>query len=107
MMMMKKTVPFSPSKPTRRSHVVCVCDLRKKYEAKITSKVKENVNKILVMGTVDFKMMYEILKEVDEMHKDKLEAIMKGAKGEGERRSSPEVSIDGGDDGENIFLEKN
>lgn len=90
------------SKPiSKRSSVTCVCDLRSKYEAKVNSKVKENLNKILVIGTVDFKMMYEILQDVDALHKEKFDSFMKSMK------EKVEVKAEDDDTNENIFLEKN
>lgn len=62
---------------SRQSSVRCVCDMRKKYETIVQKRVKENANKLLVIGTVDFKMMYEILKEVDNLHKEKFDEIFK------------------------------
>lgn len=83
-----------------RKHQVCVCDLRKKYETKVVEKVKENFNKLLVIGSVDFKMMYEILKDVDAVHKEKFQSMTKKEDVKTEVEVVEETN-------ENIFLEKN
>jgi hypothetical protein len=101
--------------------MVCVpvCDLRKKYETKISNKVKENVNKLMVIGAVDFKMMYEMLKEADKFHKEKMDGFVKNMKmqmpdgnvAEHEADDTSDVFEDSGEvtesDEGNIFVEKN
>lgn len=109
-----------------RSRRACVpvCDSRKKYETKISNKVKENVNKLMVIGAVDFKMMYEMLKEADKFHKEKMDGFVKNMKmqmpdGSRDGTDESESGGDGDDDtsdvfvdsgvteSDNIFMEKN
>lgn len=97
MMLSKPVISMRAS----RKPQVCVCDLRKKYETKVVDKVKDNFNKLLVMGSVDFKMMYEILKDVDAVHKEKFNALTKR-----EEKKEEEDKVDETTN-ENIFLEKN
>ena len=102
-MLLKQTSLKAAVAPRRRT-VSCMCDMRKKYETVVNDRVKENVNKILVIGSVDFKLMYEILKEVDQFHREKVKSMMKGSD-DSSTNSAIVVSED--DDSENIFLEKN
>jgi hypothetical protein len=92
---------------TRRNSVTCVCDVRKKYEAKVQKQAKDNLNKVLVMGSVDFKMMYEILKDVDAIHKEKFDNIMKNMKQEDKVEDDVTITVEEDETNENIFLEKN
>ena len=52
-MMLTRTI--STKQISRNVSVKCVCDMRKKYEATISARAKENVNQLLVLGTTDFK----------------------------------------------------
>ena len=54
----------------------------KKWETKVSNRVKENLNKATVMGAVDFKLMYEIIKEVDEFHRKSVHDMMNKPKKE-------------------------
>lgn len=90
--------------------VTCVCDLRKKHEPKVNSLVKENLNKVMAIGSTDFKMLYEIVKDLDEMHKKKVDEITKKNKdgaGAGDKPSAlVAIDEDGEEDtNENIFLD--
>jgi hypothetical protein len=101
--MLLKQASLKAAVAPRRRTVSCVCDLRKKYETVVNDRVKENVNKLLVIGSVDFKLMYEILKEVDQFHREKAKSMMKGS----DDSAASTSSIDADSDSENIFLEKN
>lgn len=105
-MMIKNSVMMR-SVSSRRASVTCMCDLRKKYEAKVQKQAKDNLNKVLVMGSVDFKMMYEILKDVDAIHKEKFDNIMKNMKKEDKPADDVTVTVEEDETNENIFLEKN
>lgn len=117
--MMKKLSMPACQKTGVKRNTVCVsrCDSRKKYETKISNKVKDNVNKIMVMGAVDFKMMYELLKEADQFHREKVDSFVKNMK---VQVPSEEDGVDtevvegvvvdetlSSDADENIFVEKN
>jgi len=103
--MLLKQASLKSAVTSRRRMVSCVCDMRKKYETVVNDRVKENVNKILVIGSVDFKLMYEILKEVDQFHREKAKSMMKGS--ESDSASTSSIDADGETESENIFLEKN
>lgn len=60
----------------RDKRTLCYCsDMRKKHEVTVSNRIKENVNQLLIIGSVDFKLMYEIAKDIDAFHKDKFEDI--------------------------------
>lgn len=101
---MTKVCPGSQrSKLSKRVSVVpCVCDSRKKYETRVSNRMKENVNKILVIGTLDFKMMYELLKDADAFHKEKFDGILQNVK----LPITPEKKTEDEETNENIFLEE-
>lgn len=86
-----------------RRQVKCVCDARKKYETKISNRVKENVNNLIVLGSADFKMMYELLKEADTFHREKMNELMKNVKMPVVVSEETKVADE---DIENIFIEK-
>ena len=112
--MTSKSLASKPAPVSRAKTVTCVCDLRKKYESRISAKVKENFNKVLVMGSVDFKMMYEMFKEFDALHKEKMHSMFNKKEDRPDvvdaEPLSPdfETSSEASDDGDdNIFLKKN
>lgn len=84
---------------------VSVCDMRKKYETNVNGRIKDNVNQLLVLGTTDFKMMYELLKEVDQFHREKIEELK--VKYQGKQNTSIITKpINDDTTNENIFLEE-
>jgi hypothetical protein len=110
-MMMKKLTTTQGVRCNTSRKVVCVavCDSRKKYETRIANKVKENVNKLMVMGAVDFKMMYEMLKEADKFHKEKMDGFMKNMNVEVPKEDDVAEAVDdavSSDSEENIFVDK-
>lgn len=74
-MMYTKNLSSSIKLNKQRTSVRCACDVRKKYESQVSSRVKENVNQLLLIGTTDIRMMYEFLKDADVFHKDKFEEL--------------------------------
>lgn len=60
-----------------RKGLVTMCDAKKKFETKVSSRVKDNLNKLLVIGSTDFKLFYDIAKDLDEMHKEKVNKLFK------------------------------
>jgi len=74
----------------------------RKWETKVSNRVKENMNKLTVIGAVDFKLMYEIIKEVDEFHKKSMHDMMNKTKKDDVVHSQPDHE-DSKD--ENIFLD--
>lgn len=75
----------------------------KKVETQLTNRVKENLNKFTVMAAVDFKLMYELAKEVDEIHKNAFSKLNIG-KTDQAVVADPQ-STDEDQDDTNIFLE--
>jgi Tfp pilus assembly protein PilW len=74
----------------------------KKWETKVSARVKENLNKATVMGAVDFKLMYEIIKEVDEFHRKSVQEMMNKPKTD-DVVHPPQADEDSKE--ENIFLD--
>ena len=74
----------------------------KKWETKVSARVKENLNKATVMGAVDFKLMYEIIKEVDEFHRKSVHDMMNKTKKD-DVVHPPQAEEDSKE--ENIFLD--
>ena len=74
----------------------------KKWETKVSARVKENLNKATVMGAVDFKLMYEIIKEVDEFHRKSVHDMMNKSKND-DVVHPPQADEDSKE--ENIFLD--
>lgn len=102
---MIKPISAISTRATSRRQVVCMCDARKKYETKIANRVKENMNHLMILGAADFNMMYDLLKEADLFHREKVNDMMdsmKSMKSMNIDDSTKEDTID-----ENIFLDKN
>ena len=74
----------------------------KKLETQVSNRVKENLNKFTVMAAVDFKLMYEIAKEVDEIHKN---AFAKLNIGKSDPQAPDSQSTDDNQDDTNSFLD--
>lgn len=95
---------------TAKKRYICACsDIRKKHEVNISNRIKENVNQLLVIGTVDFKLMYEIAKDMDAFHKEKFEELKRKYQSTSNTAINIEKSIfvqdNENDDSVNIFID--
>lgn len=81
--------------------------LRKKLEAKRSSILKDNFNKLTMIATIDTKFFTETLTELDILHKDFFEKQMKKDVSDvsGVSGVSSESDVESGEsDDDNIFL---